>query len=501
MTQGKRVTNSATGRANHSRRLNSPSRPVATLLEKTLPHDDKAEIAFLCAAITYPDRVLPEMLNMPVEAFYRLEAQSLWRIVRKLHAAGSVIDLATINAAITDPREAAELPAFLSDVLTSQSGLPSAAADYAAVILDAHRRRQLIELAHRVTEAANDKGTDIAHMEREIVRQLNATAPARQAIKIVSAAELLATNFPYATDIVTGVLPHRAKLILSAPAKLGKTRFTLGLCLAIATGKAAMGFRVTNPARVLYLQAEVSARALQDRLCKMLTSFDADEAALRERLLLHNAPGLKLTNPAHVAAIRQAIELYKPDVLAIDPLYKFHTGDESSVQDMTRFFDPLDALIADYGCSVLLVHHHGKGSGDGLATPAHRNRGSSTIADWADSLLTLTFEDAEAGIVKLAFTLRNAEEPEPMAFERNPETLWFDLLPDYQFTGKVSATKITEQAVADTIGSGRQIAYTRLVEALRKAFTVSDGTARTAIRRATEAGTIRKTEGGLYEQA
>jgi len=34
----------------------------------------------------------------------------------------------------------------------------------------------------------------------------------------------------------------------------------------------------------------------------------------------HNAPVLKLTNAAHVEAIRKAVELHKPNVLAIDPL-------------------------------------------------------------------------------------------------------------------------------------------------------------------------------------
>jgi hypothetical protein len=326
--------------------------------------------------------------------------------------------------------------------------------------------------------------------------------PTPSGLEIVSAADLLAKDFPKAADIVDGILPQQARLILSAPAKLGKTRFALGLCLAVAAGKSAMGFQITQPAKGLYLYAEGGERMMQNRLRKMLAGFDVDEATLRERLLLHNAHGLKLTNPAHVEAIRKAVELHKPEVLVIDPLYKFNTGSEDKVQDMTAFFDPLDDLIAECGLSVLLVHHHGKGSGEGLATPAHRNRGSSTIADWPDSLLTLTFEDVDAGVVKLAYTLRHAEEPAPAAFYRNPETLWLDPLPDYQFDGRKRATKTTDRDVADAIGKGNTLHYGQLVTVLCQRFDVAERTAKDAIRRATESAAITRNEKtGLYEQA
>jgi len=328
----------------------------------------------------------------------------------------------------------------------------------------------------------------------------------RNGLLIINAMELLETTFPKSEDIVEGILPQKAKLIVSGPAKLGKSRFTLGLAVGIATGRNVMGFTIKRPRRVLFFQAEVSPRSLQDRLKKMLAAFPAEERPeieklVRENLLLCNDPRLKLTHADAVAAIREAVALHKPEVVVFDPLYKYNTGDESAVQDMTRFFDPLDLLIADYGAAVLLVHHHGKGSGDGLATPAHRNRGSSTIADWADSLLTLTFEDADAGVVKLAFTLRNAEEPEPMAFQRNPDTLWIDPLPDYAFPTKGAATRITNEDVVNALGSGREVEYSRFAKELAAKFAVCERTAKSAIGRAAKAGAIVKKGSGLYAAA
>ncbi len=111
---------------------------------------------------------------------------------------------------------------------------------------------------------------------------------------IVNAFDLLQRQFPEADDIVAGILPTRARAIVSAPAKLGKTRFTLGLALGVATGTCNGVFPITKARRVLYIQAEVSERNLQERLKKMLAVFPVDEQLLRENLLFCNDPRLEI---------------------------------------------------------------------------------------------------------------------------------------------------------------------------------------------------------------
>ena len=319
-------------------------------------------------------------------------------------------------------------------------------------------------------------------------------------LQIVNAFELVSRPIPDADEIVAGILPAKSKAVISGPAKLGKSRFLTGLLLGVATGRDVMGFTIPKARRVLVFQSEVCERSLQKRLQKILAGFPCDETLVRENLLFCNVP-LKLTREDHAAAIADAVRQTGAEVVAVDPLYRYHTGDENSVRDLGLAFDPLDALIAEHGVAIVLCHHHGKVKFEGHTTPAHMNRGSSTIADWPDSLLTLTYADMEKGIVRLDFTLRNDAEPPAMAFQRNADTLLFDPLPDYQFDGRKRATKITPLNVTATIGAGRQIAYGRLVESLREKFDASERTAKNAIRDAAEAGAIRKDqETGLYEK-
>jgi hypothetical protein len=61
--------------------------------------------------------------------------------------------------------------------------------------------------------------------------------------------------------------------------------------------------------------------------------------------------------------------------------------------------------------------------------------------------------------------------------------------------------KVSVQEVAETIGAGNRVAYSRLAESVAEQRGVSERTAKEAIKRAAEAGVIRKGEGGLYEVA
>ena len=60
---------------------------------------------------------------------------------------------------------------------------------------------------------------------------------------------------------------------------------------------------------------------------------------MRENLLFCNLP-LKLTRPDHAAAVADIVRQTGAEVVAVDPLYRYHTGDENSVRDLGLAFDP-----------------------------------------------------------------------------------------------------------------------------------------------------------------
>ena len=61
-----------------------------------------------------------------------------------------------------------------------------------------------------------------------------------------------------------------------------------------------------------------------------------------------------------------------PAVIVVDTLHRFLYGDENSAQDAKTMLDACAGLMAEFNCSVLLVHHTGVSD-----EAQHRARGSS----------------------------------------------------------------------------------------------------------------------------
>jgi putative DNA primase/helicase len=56
----------------------------------------------------------------------------------------------------------------------------------------------------------------------------------------------------------------------------------------------------------------------------------------------------------------------------VDTLHRFLDGDENSATDAKTMLDACSALIQEFACSVILIHHTGVSS-----EAQHRGRGSS----------------------------------------------------------------------------------------------------------------------------
>jgi hypothetical protein len=148
----------------------------------------------------------------------------------------------------------------------------------------------------------------------------------------------------------------------------------------------------------------------------------------------------------------EMVEQYKPDVVVIDPMANFHSGDENVVRDVIRVTSKLDEIRA-LGSAVILVHHHGKASTE-RSNVGHKARGSTALPGWYDTHLSLEKADKENKKVRLKFELRNGETPEDMLLRLNPETMLFEAQSDEaaQLTLVVSAVRDLGPSTAEDVG-------------------------------------------------
>jgi predicted ATP-dependent serine protease len=137
-------------------------------------------------------------------------------------------------------------------------------------------------------------------------------------------------------------------------------------------------------------------------------------------------PSPKLDREVGLKLLCAGIEKVQPDVLIIDPVYKFTSDSSESV--LLRFTDNMDYLIQHYGLSLILVHHARKPG----TTPTGEeiNQGGSelrgpVLEQWADGIIRITGE-LNSYDRTLDFELRHAETIQgPINIRLDPNKLWF----------------------------------------------------------------------------
>ncbi|XUX01191.1 MAG: AAA family ATPase [Dehalogenimonas sp.] len=178
-------------------------------------------------------------------------------------------------------------------------------------------------------------------------------------------------ELPEVPFYIDGWLPRPGRLEIYAPAKTGKTFLALQLARCLGSGEDFLGIK-THKARVLYLQFELGLAALQQRMISTGKDYENVWVGTTFSMSLDTDEGRK--------ELLDAMEAVEPEVLILDPLYKIMNGDENSVQDVKVITNFLDAVMANYNCAVVFIHHSGKDSSKG-------GRGSSLLEGWPDSVV------------------------------------------------------------------------------------------------------------------
>jgi RecA-family ATPase len=270
-------------------------------------------------------------------------------------------------------------------------------------------------------------------------------------IEVLSVPDLLARQFPATDSLVgNGLIDKSGAILISGPQKIGKSLFGTQLALSLAARQDFLDFPVGNVNYgSLILQAEVAPKRMQERFQKQVAGFPAEA---QQRVLSASVfSSVKLDSPDGVNAVYAWVDEHHPDLLVIDPLSNFHTGDENVAQDMIRITNVLDG-IRERGVAVALIHHHGKGSA-ATGNVGHKARGSSVLPGWYDSHFSLEWATFPT-TVRLRFELRHDETPEDRILKLNRETLQFEVQSDEaaQISLVVAAVRELGQSQAEQIG-------------------------------------------------
>ena len=176
-------------------------------------------------------------------------------------------------------------------------------------------------------------------------------------------------------------IQESALMMVHGPSGGGKTFAVLDMCLRVASGMSEwMGHRVKQ-APVVYLAGE-GHHGLRGRMAawKHHNGISHVQAWI-------SRDGCDLNTPQGYQRVSSALRglSVSPQIIVVDTLHRFLMGDENSAQDTKTMLDACNGLMAEFDCTVILVHHTGVSE-----EAQHRARGSSA---WKGAL------DIEVSIV------------------------------------------------------------------------------------------------------
>lgn len=195
-------------------------------------------------------------------------------------------------------------------------------------------------------------------------------------------------------DYVLPGLPAGSVGLLVGPGSVGKSFLSLELAASIAIGRSlprlpgSLGTLPQGRAAVLF--GEDDADQMNNRMHSMIESFmltDKDIAKLDENLWTYSLVGddmrLVQVDQRSVAAgpfvQRLAHICYGRRIVFVDPLIRLHDGDENDNTAASHLMLTIARIAKDTRCSIVLLHHVGKGDRDGWAAA----RGASAITTTA----------------------------------------------------------------------------------------------------------------------
>lgn len=236
-------------------------------------------------------------------------------------------------------------------------------------------------------------GTDFNDLHQseglqEVRRQLEASEnhPAAvgsaPALVSLNMGEFLSMSIPERGLLLSPVLPVQGIGIMYAPRGIGKTFAALSVAVAVASGGKVFDWRAPMPKRTLYVDGEMPAIAMQNRLASIISGMAVPPHALQNLALI--TPDLQPCPMPDLSTMsgQMVLEPYlkNVDMVVLDNIATLcRTGKENESQSWQVMQSWLLELRRR-GITVLLIHHAGK-SGD--------QRGTSAREDIMDTVISL----------------------------------------------------------------------------------------------------------------
>lgn len=172
--------------------------------------------------------------------------------------------------------------------------------------------------------------------------------------------------------LVSDWLPDASITFLVSPPESYKTWILLDLAVSVSAGIPFLGsYQVNSTGPTLIIQQEDSHLGLTDRLAliaeqkfKTVPKLDADNWQIPTipdiPVYIHPSRMLRFDDKKVLEELERQIEVIKPKVILIDPLYSTTSGVDNYMADLANQMMVLKTWRDKYGCTFVIAHHSKK---------------------------------------------------------------------------------------------------------------------------------------------
>lgn len=203
----------------------------------------------------------------------------------------------------------------------------------------------------------------------------------KREVKAINAEDFLNMEIPDRDLILAPWLPKQGLCMVYAPRGIGKTFFALNVAYAAASGGQFLSWEAKAPVKVLYIDGEMPARAMQERIRDIVLMSPKDCAGDYLQVItpdLQKDPMPSLSSHAGQLLLEPHID--SAELVIVDNLSTLCRGGVENEAESWLPVQQWALSLRARGKSVLFVHHAGKNGGQ---------RGTSRREDILDTVINL----------------------------------------------------------------------------------------------------------------
>ena len=215
---------------------------------------------------------------------------------------------------------------------------------------------------HRLRMAKGEQD-ELSKLKRMILRAPVIEAPDYSDLTSMSMEEFINADIPALSYLVDPIMLNGHSTMLSAKAGGGKTRLSLSLFYAIATGTDLMDWQVPKAERVLYVDAELAPATMQSWLQRLGPPSENFRLISDQMNFMNDRPRVTLATEEGRKYLMAEINNFDPKIVGLDALMTLiplEMNEGRVLEDQWPQVERFIARLKRDGRHVLLLHHDNK---------------------------------------------------------------------------------------------------------------------------------------------